>query len=208
MRPITREEYPLDTLQRLVNGVTFFKELIQANSSQFELLMSASQFVTADPHEVILKQGDNANLLYFLVKGNLSVLAEDNATVLNEINAGEVFGVMAMVLNDKRSASVRVGNRPALLASIDYQHFRDMDDFSLFNLATKISFFRMVNNHIRWHLEQKKMQNSNHPFVARLRTLPIYNGPKDVHEELFFLQQQAHLQALLLCEWNDHHNML
>lgn len=208
MRPITREEYPLDTLQRLVNGVTFFKELIQTNSSQFELLMSASQFVTADPHEVILQQGDDANLLYFLVKGNLSVLAEDNTTVLNEINAGEVFGVMAMVLNDKRSASVKVGDRPALLASIDYQHFRDMEDFSLFNLATKISFFRMVNSHIRWHLEQKKMQSPNHPFVARLRTLPIYSGPKDVHEELFFLQQQAHLQALLLCEWNDHHNML
>lgn len=208
MRPITREEYPLDTLQRLVNGVTFFKELIQADSSQFELLMSASQFVIADSNEIILKQGEDANILYFLIKGQLSVLAEDNTTILNEINAGEVFGVMAMVLNDKRSASVKVNGRPALLASIDYQHFRDMDDFSLFSLATKIHFFRMVNSHIRWHLEQKKMQSPNHPLVAKLRTLPIYSGLKDGREELFFLQQQAHLQALLLCEWNDRKDML
>lgn len=203
MRPITREEYPLDTIQRFIRGVTFFKELIQNDSSQFELLMSSAQFVTADENEVILKKGDDANILYFLIRGQLLVLGDDEETVINEINSGEIFGVMAMVLNDKRSASIKVGSRPAVLAGIDYQHFRDTENFSLFNMDTKISFFRMVNNHIRWHIEQKKMDAPNHPLVAKLRTFPIYSGPKNGQEELFFLQQLAHVQAQLLCDWNN-----
>lgn len=206
MRPITREEYPLETLQRLVNGVTFFKELIQADSSQFELLMSKTQFLAADANEVVLQQGDDANILYFLIKGQLSVLGDDNKTILNIINPGEVFGVMAMVLDDKRSASIKVSSPTALLAGIDYQYFQDMEDFTLFDLHTKINFFRMVTNNIRWHLEQKKMQMPNHPLMSKLRTLPVYKGEKNSLDELVFLQQQAHLQAQLLCEWNDSEN--
>lgn len=208
MRQITRDEYPLDTLQRFVHGVTFFKELIQKDSSQFELLMSVTHFLTADEGEVILHHGDDANILYFLVKGQLAVLADDMSTVLNDIYAGEMLGVMAMVLNDKRSASIKVSSQNVLLAGIDYQYFRDNEDFSLFNLDTKISFFRMLTNHIRWHLEQKKIANPNHPLIAELRRLPLYSNSKNTPDELFFLQQQAHLQAQLLCKWNESHNML
>ncbi len=204
MRRITREEYPIDTLQRIVNGVTFFKELIQTDPSQFELLMSVTRFVTADQDEVILHQGEEADVLYFLLKGQLAVLADDDSgNVINEINPGEMFGVMAMVLNFKRSASIKVNGRTALLAGIDYQHFNDLNDFTLFSLKTKISFFRMLTNNIRWNLERNKMQNPDHPLIARLRTLPLFSGEKGTLEELQFLHHQAHAQAELLCEWND-----
>lgn len=203
MRRITREEYPLDTLHRIVNGVTFFKELIQSDPTQFELLMSVSNFVTADQDEIILHNGDNANVLYFLLKGQLSVLPSDNGLKpINEVNPGEMFGVMAMVLNNKRSASIKVTSRTALLAGVDFLHFNDLHDFSLFSLKTKISFFRMLNNNIRWNLEQNKMQMPDHPLVVRLRTLPIYSGEKSTQDELTFLHQQAHVQADLLNEWN------
>lgn len=203
MRRITRDDYPLDTLQRIVGGVTFFKELIQHHPEQFELLMSVASFVTADENEVILHKGDDADVLYFLLKGSLAVLSEgDNSKVLNEIHAGEMFGVMAMVLSNKRSASLKVHSRTALLAGIDFQYFNDLNDYSLFSLDTKIHFFRTVNNHIRWHLEQKKINEPNHPLINKLRTLPIYNKSKNTQEELDFLHNQAQLQAQLLCEWN------
>lgn len=203
MRRITREEYPIDTLQRIVNGVTFFKELIQTDPSQFELLMSVTRFVTADQNEIILHRGEDANVLYFLLKGQLAVLAnDDTGTVINEINPGEMFGVMAMVLNFKRSASIKVNGRTALLAGIDFQHFSDMNDFSLFSLKTKISFFRMLTNNIRWNLERNKMQNPDHPLIARLRTLPLFSGEKGTLDELRFLHHQAHESAELLCTWN------
>lgn len=204
MRRITREEYPLETLQRLVNGVTFFKELIQSEPEQFELLMSVTQFVTADTDEVVIHQSDSANTLYFLIRGQLAVINEEQPDViLNEINPGEMFGVMAMVLNNKRSASIKVSSRTVLLAGIDYQHFSDRSDSSMFSLNTKISFFRMLNNNIRWNLEQKKIEDPNHPLIAKLRTLPIYSGIRNTHEELDFLYSQAHTQSELLQEWNE-----
>ena len=204
MRRITREEYPIDSLHRIVNGVTFFKDLIQTDPSQFELLMSVTQFVTADQDEVILHKGDDANVLYFLLKGQLAVLADDDSgDIMNEINPGEMFGVMAMVLNYKRSASIKVSGRTALLAGIDYQHFNDLEDFTLFSLRTKISFFRMLTNNIRWTLERNKMQIPDHPLVGKLRTLPLFTGEKGTLQELEFLHRQAHALAELLCEWNE-----
>lgn len=204
MHRITREEYPIDTLQRIVNGVTFFKELIQTDPSQFELLMSVTRFVTADQDEIILHRGEEANVLYFLLKGQLAVLADDDSgAVINEINPGEMFGVMALVLNFKRSASIKVHGRSALLAGIDFHHFSDLNDFTLFSLKTKISFFRMLANNIRWNLERNKMQNPEHPLIARLRTLPLFNGEKGTLEELHFLHHQAHESAELLCAWNE-----
>jgi CRP/FNR family cyclic AMP-dependent transcriptional regulator len=204
MRRITREEYPIDSLHRIVNGVTFFKDLIHTDPSQFELLMSVTQFVTADHDEIIINRGDDANILYFLLKGQLAVIAnDDSGDVINEINPGEMFGVMAMVLNFKRSASIKVSGRTALLAGIDYEHFNNLEDFTLFSQATKISFFRMLTNNIRWTLERNKMQIPDHPLVAKLRTLPLYTGEKNTLEELRFLHHQSHVLAELLCEWND-----
>lgn len=204
MRRITREEYPIETLHRIVNGVTFFKDLIHTDPSQFELLMSVTRFVTADNEEVIINRGDDANILYFLLKGQLAVISnENNGDIINEINPGEMFGVMAMVLNSQRSASIKVSGRTALLAGIDYEHFSNLEDFTLFSLATKISFFRMLANNIRWTLERNKMETPDHPLVARLRTLPLYSGEKNTLDELRFLHRQSNIQAELLCEWND-----
>lgn len=204
MRRVTREEYPVETLQRAVNSVTFFKDLIQTDSAQFELLMSVSQFITADPGEVIINKGDNANILYFLLKGQLSVLAGDQQSdVINEINPGEMFGVMAMLLNFERSASIKVNSKNALLAGIDFQHFSDTEDFSLFSLSTKTSFFRMLCNNLRWTLERNKMQLPDHPLVARLRKIPLITAPKNTVEELNALHLQAHDMAELVKEWNE-----
>ena len=204
MRRVTREEYPLDTLQRAVNGVTFFKDLIHTDSTQFELLMSVTQFVTADPDEVIIHKGDNANILYFLLRGQLAVMADDeHQETIGEINPGEMFGVMAMLLNYERSASIKVVGKNALLAGIDYQHFSDLDDFNLFSLGTKISFFRMLANNLRWTLERNRMELPDHPLVARLRKTPLITAEKNTVEELQALHQQTHILAGLLTEWNS-----
>ncbi|GGY31477.1 hypothetical protein GCM10011297_00210 [Bacterioplanes sanyensis] len=127
---------------------------------------------------------------------------DDSKEVLNEINPGEMFGVMAMLLNHRRSASIRVEGRNALLAGIDYQHFNDIDDFSTFTLATKISFFRMLSNNLRWTLERNKMELPDHPLVGRLRKLPLYTGPKNTLEELQALKNLAQELAKLLNDWN------
>ncbi|MCY0966069.1 cyclic nucleotide-binding domain-containing protein [Parathalassolituus penaei] len=202
MRRITREECPPETLHRLLNGVTFFKELIHNDPSQFELLMSVSRFGIADQGEIILHKDEAANILYFLLRGELDVLADDNLVSLNIINAGEMLGVMAMVLDQKRSASLRVRSRNAILAGISYEHFQDINDFNVFSLETKLSFFRMLNSNVRWNVEKNRIANPNHPLVPRLRTIPIFTGPRNTEAELEALHKQAHVLCELLSDWN------
>jgi CRP-like cAMP-binding protein len=204
MRRVTQEEYPLETLHRAVNSVTFFKDLIHTDSAQFELLMSVSQFVTADPGEIIIHKGEDANILYFLLKGQLAVMADDDHDeVIGEINPGEMFGVMAMLLNFQRSASIKVSDKKVLLAGIDFQHFSDMEDFSLFSLSTKISFFRMLSNNLRWTLERRKMEMPDHPLIAKLRKIPIVMAEKNSQQELNGLYEQTKQLAALVKEWNE-----
>ncbi|KZZ10756.1 cyclic nucleotide-binding domain-containing protein [Thalassolituus sp.] len=204
MRPVTREEYPLENLHRIVSGVTFFKELLKTDPEQFELLMTQARFVTAEQNEIVLHKGDGANVLYFLLRGELDVIADDHANEsLGTINPGEPFGVMAMVLNFKRSASIRVASKNALLAGIEFDHFRHNDNASIFSLTTRITFFRMLNSNIRWALERNKMESPDHALVQRIRSLPIYSGEKNTAAELHALMELAHLQAELLRDWND-----
>lgn len=205
MQRVTQEEYPLETLQRILNGVTFFKELISKDESQFEVLMSIAQIVTADADETVIVESDYTNSLYFLLRGQLSVYVEDSngAHVLNEINAGEVFGVMSMLLTQPRSASVKTGSRPVLLAGIDFKYFSDIEDFTLFSLETKLAFYRMVANNLRWTLERNKIENPQHPLVSQLHKVPLYTGAKGGKEELEALFKQSHLLAKLLSDWND-----
>ncbi|MBM96579.1 MAG: cyclic nucleotide-binding protein [Oceanospirillaceae bacterium] len=204
MRGLDREEYPPETLQRLLRGVTFFKDLLSKDPEQFELLMSVTRFTAADKDEVILHKGEPANVLYFLLKGELSVLQSDiSHNALNLITAGEILGVMAMVLNSTRSASLKVNGRTALLAGIDYNHFHDLHDHSMFSLETKLSFFRMLNANIRWNLEKNRFANPDHPLVSELRRVPLITKPRGTQEELEALHTQAHALAQLLCDWNE-----
>lgn len=205
MQRVTKEEYPLDSLQRILNGVTFFKDLIQTDESQFESLMSVTQILTAEPSETILQEGDLSHSLYFLLRGQLSVYVaeDDKENVLNEINAGEVFGVMSMLSSEPRSASIRTADKPALLAGVDFKHFSDIQDYSQFTLETKLTFFRMVSNNLRWTLERNKIENPTHPLVSRLYKIPLFLGTKGGVSELEALYDQAHALANLVRDWND-----
>ena len=205
MERVTKEEYPLDTLQRILNGVTFFKELISRDESQFEVLMSVAQIVTGEANETIISKGDYTNSLYFLLRGQLSVFVENDGqeTTLNQINPGEVFGVMSMLLTQPRTASIKADSRQVLLAGIDFKHFSDIEDFTLFSLETKLTFYRMVASNLRWTLERNKIENSAHPLVPRLYKIPLFTGQKGGMEELEALFKQAHLLAELVREWNE-----
>jgi CRP-like cAMP-binding protein len=205
MERVTKEEYPLDTLQRILNGVTFFKELISRDESQFEVLMSVAQIVTGEANETIISKGDYTNSLYFLLRGQLSVFVENDGqeTTLNQINPGEVFGVMSMLLTQPRTASIKADSRQVLLAGIDFKHFSDIEDFTLFSLETKLTFYRMVASNLRWTLERNKIENPAHPLVPRLYKIPLFTGQKGGMEELEALFKQAHLLAELVREWNE-----
>lgn len=201
MKKLSSSEYSREDLQRLVRSVTFFKDIVKLDQEQFELLLSVCEFVEAPAGETVLTKGDEAHTLYFLLKGQMTVLSDHDKS-LNIINPGEVFGTLSMVTGRARSATVRAESKVILLG-MDFKYFQEINDNSMFTIDTKLVAYRMVIHNIRWTLEMNKMQNPDHALVPRLLKLPIYTGARGGKEELEALSQHSKILAELLCEWND-----
>ncbi|MBA3979418.1 MAG: cyclic nucleotide-binding domain-containing protein [Alcanivorax sp.] len=208
MKQADRTTWPLHRIKGLLAGVPFFNEVLRQDAQQFDVLLAHCEVLVAGPGETVIRQGDGDNCLYFLLRGQLAVMAEQpqqREQVLNYISPGEVFGTLAMLRETPRSATIRVDDatREAVLARIDYVFFSNISDFSVFSLETKLSFYHMLVHNIRWTLEVNRMQDPDHEVVSLLRKVPMFTGEKGTPAELEALHGQAHMLAELLCRWNE-----
>jgi CRP-like cAMP-binding protein len=201
VKELSSSEYSREALQRMVRSVTFFKDIVKLDESQFELILSVCGFFQASADEIVLRKGDKAHTLYFLLKGQMAVISGDDQN-LNIINPGEVFGTLSMVTGRARTATVRAESNVILLG-VDFKFFQEITDASMFSIETKLVAYRMVVHNIRWTLEMNKMQYPNHELVPRILKLPIYTGERGCKAELEALYAHSRILAELLCEWND-----
>lgn len=196
-----------ETIQRLFSGVSFFNELKRQDEAQWQLLIEHCQVLELAPGEVLIQRDERDPHLYFLLRGQLAVYADNikSGDILNYISPGEVFGALAMLRDNKRSACIVVdeASKGAIVAKLSGAEFQDLHNFNHFTLATKISFYRMLVHNIRWTLEVIRMQDPHHPAVVGLRKVPIFSGEKGTVAELEALNTQAHALADLLYQWNQ-----
>ena len=94
---------------------------------------------------VIICAGDTPDVLYYVVKGSVSVLIEDDSgreIVLAYLNAGDFFGEMGLFGADmERSAWIRARGA-CEIAEISYTKFRRLareDPDILFELASQMA---------------------------------------------------------------------
>lgn len=206
MKDVAKGEFAPEQIQRMVQGIPFFNEIIRTDPAQLEQIMSRSRLLQAEAGDLVIRRGDTDPYLYFLLKGQLEVLAGDpGSPVINTITPGQPFGTLAMIRGTSRSATIVADPRgkAVVLLALDYHHFRDITDFSTFTLATKLAFYKMVVNDIRWTLEMNKKSDPNSPLVASMRKVPLFTGTRGTAEELASLRDQALALADILCQWND-----
>lgn len=211
MKAVDRVVYTPDRIRRLVSGVPFFNEVLRQDAAQFDVLLERCELLEAGSGDVVIRQGDSDSGLYFLLRGQLAVLADASTAsdtvrkVLNHISPGEVFGTLSMLRDTPRTATICVdaATREAVLARIDFVFFSNITDFSVFTLPTKLAFYHMVVHNIRWTLEVNRMHEPHHEVVSLLRKVPVFSGERGSLGELAALHEQAHVLADLLCRWND-----
>lgn len=93
---------------------------------------------------VIIYAGDQPDVLYYIVKGSVSVLIEDEngkEIVLAYLNKGDFFGEMGLFDDSARSAWVRTKSE-CELAEISYTRYRqiaEQDTKILFELASQMA---------------------------------------------------------------------
>ena len=79
--------------------------------------------------ERILREGDPGDLLYLIDDGQVSIYIEQDGSrhELRRLAAGDYFGEMALINNDRRSASA-VALEDTILYGIDRDSFRELTD--------------------------------------------------------------------------------
>ena len=73
--------------------------------------------------ETLFKQGDDGNIAYMIIHGVMDVIVDGKK--VGTMSNGEVFGEMALLLNQKRSATI-VSNQPTELVSISKKNLEEL----------------------------------------------------------------------------------
>lgn len=198
-------EYPRSVIEQLISVIPFYKQVRQQDNWQFELLLQHSRVLGFEPGESVVEQGAEGSWLYFLLKGQLEVLAGENAQTVNYITPGELFGDLAMLLKKERSATIKADEncREILVFATDFSLFGVLEDTHKVSLATKLTYYRNLNHTLRWKLEVYRSKYPEHPLADQHRSVKLYRGDKDTKEELFALHAQACNLGELLVEWNQ-----
>lgn len=208
MRTLALSEIPAVSLDDLLAGISFFRELREVDPRQAEFLATYARVVAADPGEIVIHHGDSDPNFYFLLRGQLLVYPDDQSIrgePLNVITPGHIFGALAMICRVDRTATI-VADPSAggvKLVVIDGSAFGDLDDYSRIRRHTKILFYRMVVANTRWKLEVYRMQQPNHVISRDMRKIELYRGQPNTEEELQALARQAQQMTVLLMRWNN-----
>ncbi|GMG87152.1 cyclic nucleotide-binding domain-containing protein [Biformimicrobium ophioploci] len=205
-KPLT--DFPRDSVDRLLNVIHLFRDIRASSEWQYDVLFKRSRLVTLEPGEALFHAGDVDQWMYFLLRGELKVLPGreplPGTKPLAEIRPGEVFGDLAMLLAEPRSATIVAAGeaKEVQVLGVDCTLFGDLEDFTLLQLPTKLVFYRNMVHSLRWKLEVYRSRFPEHELANSHRRLRLYTGQKNCKEELVALAEQARCLAGILLDWN------
>jgi NTE family protein len=126
-----------------------FREFFQvADDRLFDAIKHDLTFVSLQSGDVLVREGDRSDHLFFVVSGRLRALrrhGSDRAQVLGEIVRGETVGELALITGERRSATV-VAVRDTLVARLSRATFESVlagrPEVALAVMRTVINRFR------------------------------------------------------------------
>ncbi|USD22188.1 cyclic nucleotide-binding domain-containing protein [Microbulbifer variabilis] len=201
-------DYPREAVDKLLNVIHLFRDIRAASEWQYDVLLKRSRLLSLEPGEQLLRAGDVDQWVFFLLRGELQVQVEGNGLngerPLAVIRPGELFGDLSMLLAEPRSANIFAAHnsRETQVLGLDCSLFGDLEDFTLLQLPTKLTFYRNMVHSLRWKLEVYRSKYPSHQLADSHRKLKLYTGPKNSREELVALAEQARALARILLDWN------
>ena len=137
----------LETLTFLRQSVFKDLDLFKGASMDFitELAENLKE-IAITPDEFLFKEGDIGNKVYFVIKGELSVLTENDSKEIAKIRNGDFFGEIALFKNRPRNASVKA-------ITFCHLYYLDKDSFDLLipkypSIASKIEAKVLEREHL------------------------------------------------------------
>ena len=109
-------------LPRLLQDVPFLKSFTDRHRDE---ILFSSCFVECNPGEIVMKEGEVDSRIFILLKGKVEVRKGDEVVAQIE-KSGEVFGELAVLGSEKRSASVLAKTKLLCLA-IDQKFLNEIE---------------------------------------------------------------------------------
>lgn len=206
MKSIPLSKFSSDTLESLLSGIPYFKDMMFSDPDLMDLLARYSSIHEPEPGEAVIEKGATDNIFYFLLSGQLIVYPDGKKSkkAVNFLSAGQPLGLLALLTGQPRNATLVVdpkGGRCQLIGT-DFTPFGALTDYSNVHLGAKLALWRMVANNTRWKLNVYKMQNPEHPLAAELAKIEAFTGEKGSEEELLSLDRQVRALTDLMSSWN------
>lgn len=110
-----RTEIALLLARPILDGVPFLRG---ASEPFLRAVVRHLKPAVFTPGELVLRRGDVGHRMYFIRRGEVEVLAADDATRVATLGDGDYFGEMALLTREPRSASIR---------ALDYCDFYTLD---------------------------------------------------------------------------------
>jgi CRP-like cAMP-binding protein len=98
-----RTEVSLFLYEDIVRKVPYFRD---ADRSFIALLVEYFHPLWYGPGMFVVREGDVGSEMFFMAKGHVEVLGK-NGEVLSELKEGSFFGEIALLMESKRTASIR-----------------------------------------------------------------------------------------------------
>jgi CRP-like cAMP-binding protein len=108
-------------LPDLLANIPFFESFTAGHLND---ILYSSYFIQCDPGDRIIEEGQDDARIFILLTGELEVV-KDGGAVATIDQSGEIFGEVAMIRGEKRSASV-VARTPTLCLVIDQQFLNEL----------------------------------------------------------------------------------
>ncbi|MBU1220454.1 cyclic nucleotide-binding domain-containing protein [Myxococcota bacterium] len=132
---------------RLIQKAVNLKNSEFFSGLQTDVLIEISRLceeVHLSAGQILFKEGDSANGLYFILSGSISVVINEN--VVNTMNSGEVLGEIALLDSGRRSATI-VAEETSILLKISPVLFDEiLEDYSEVARQTMNMLVKRIRN--------------------------------------------------------------
>jgi CRP-like cAMP-binding protein len=108
-------------LPDLLANIPFFESFTTGHLND---ILYSSYFIQCDPGDRVIEEGQDDARIFILLTGELEVV-KDGGVIATIDQSGEIFGEVAMISGEKRSASV-VSRTPTLCLVIDQQFLNEL----------------------------------------------------------------------------------
>lgn len=113
--------------------------------SSIEQLKTLGKIVTYKKEDNIFAEGDRSNSIYIILKGNVQIYRynsfDKTTTVLAQLDSGKIFGEMALISHELRSASCKAVDDVLCLEipSYNFERFISLEPKYAINLLETLA---------------------------------------------------------------------